>query len=186
MQRFYVETLGCPKNDVDSDKLVGALVADGMEATDDAAAADLVVVNTCAFIGDARQESIDTILALDDQRGDGSKLIVTGCMAERYGSELAEAMPEVDQVAGFGQAFNLVPAERDGTETPNGSGGATEADPGLVDSAALNSICSTFRDRRRLRRGRTSRSPKAATVRAGSVRFRASAAPSAVATSSRS
>ena len=64
-QRFYIETLGCPKNDVDSDKLVGALLADGMEATDDAALADLVVVNTCAFIDDARRESIDTILALD-------------------------------------------------------------------------------------------------------------------------
>ena len=120
MQRFYVETLGCPKNDVDSDKLVGALVADGMEATDDAAAADLVVVNTCAFIGEARQESIDTILALDEQRAADSRLVVTGCMAERYGSELAEALPEVDQVAGFGQAFNLVPAERDGTEVPAG------------------------------------------------------------------
>ena len=53
-QRFYIETLGCPKNDVDSDKLVGALLADGMEPTDDAALADLVVVNTCAFIDDAR------------------------------------------------------------------------------------------------------------------------------------
>jgi ribosomal protein S12 methylthiotransferase len=120
VQRFYVETLGCPKNDVDSDKLVGALVADGMEATDDASLADLVVVNTCAFIGEARQESIDTILALDEIRGEGSKLVVTGCMAERYGDELAEALPEVDQVAGFGQAFNLVPAERDGSELPSG------------------------------------------------------------------
>ena len=122
MQRFYVETLGCPKNDVDSDKLIGALVADGMEATADAADADLVVVNTCAFIGDARQESIDTILALDETRGADSRLVVTGCMAERYGDELAEALPEVDQVAGFGQAFNLVPAERDGTEVPAGHG----------------------------------------------------------------
>jgi len=120
VQRFYVETLGCPKNDVDSDKLVGALVADGMEATDDAATADLVVVNTCAFIGEARQESIDTILALDEARTADSRLVVTGCMAERYGSELAEALPEVDQVAGFGQAFNLVPVERDGTEVPVG------------------------------------------------------------------
>jgi ribosomal protein S12 methylthiotransferase len=71
-QRFYIETLGCPKNDVDSDKLVGALLADGMEATDDAALADLVVVNTCAFIDEARRESIDTILALDELRMDGS------------------------------------------------------------------------------------------------------------------
>jgi ribosomal protein S12 methylthiotransferase len=101
-QRFYVETLGCPKNQVDSDKLVGTLLADGMSATDDPAAADLVVVNTCAFIEEARKESIDTILALDEQRKKGARLVVTGCMAERYGAELAEALPEVDQVAGFG------------------------------------------------------------------------------------
>jgi ribosomal protein S12 methylthiotransferase len=120
-QRFYIETLGCPKNDVDSDKLVGALLADGMEATDDAALADLVVVNTCAFIDDARRESIDTILALDEQRRTGSRLVVTGCMAERYGDELAAELPEVDQVAGFGQAFNVTPETRDGTEVPAGS-----------------------------------------------------------------
>ncbi|HEY5876884.1 MAG TPA: 30S ribosomal protein S12 methylthiotransferase RimO [Ilumatobacteraceae bacterium] len=101
-QRFYVETLGCPKNQVDSDKLIGTLLADGMESTEDVTAADLVVVNTCAFIEDARKESIDTILALDEQRHDGARLVVTGCMAERYGAELAEALPEVDQVAGFG------------------------------------------------------------------------------------
>ncbi len=120
-QRFYIETLGCPKNDVDSDKLVGALLADGMEPTDDAALADLVVVNTCAFIDDARRESIDTILELDEQRADGSRLVVTGCMAERYGDELAAELPEVDQVAGFGQAFNVTPVERDGTEVPKGA-----------------------------------------------------------------
>ena len=101
-QRFYVETLGCPKNDVDSDKIVGTLLADGLIATDDPSLADLVVVNTCAFIEDARKESIETVLALGAQRKDGARLVVTGCMAERYGSELAEALPEVDQVAGFG------------------------------------------------------------------------------------
>jgi len=101
-QRFYVQTLGCPKNDVDSDKIVGTLLADGLIATDDPSLADLVVVNTCAFIEDARKESIDTVLALGAQRKDGARLVVTGCMAERYGAELAEALPEVDQVAGFG------------------------------------------------------------------------------------
>ena len=106
-QRFYVETLGCPKNQVDSDKLIGTLLADGMVATDDASKADLVVVNTCAFIDEARKESIDTILALEDRRKVGGRLVVTGCMAERYGSELAEALPEVDQVAGFGVPVNL-------------------------------------------------------------------------------
>ena len=101
-QRFYVQTLGCPKNDVDSDKIVGTLLADGLIATDDPSLADLVVVNTCAFIEDARKESMDTVLALGAQRKDGARLVVTGCMAERYGAELAEALPEVDQVAGFG------------------------------------------------------------------------------------
>ena len=107
-QRFYVETLGCPKNQVDSDKLIGTLLADGMTATDDPSKADLVVVNTCAFIDEARKESIDTILALEDQRKKGGRLVVTGCMAERYGSELADALPEVDQVSGFGVPVNLM------------------------------------------------------------------------------
>lgn len=106
-QRFYVETLGCPKNQVDSEKLIGTLLADGMTATDDPSKADLVVVNTCAFIDEARRESIDTILALEDTRKKGGKLVVTGCMAERYGHELAEALPEVDQVAGFGVPVTL-------------------------------------------------------------------------------
>jgi ribosomal protein S12 methylthiotransferase len=106
-ERFYIETLGCPKNQVDSDKLVGTLLADGLEATDDPARADLVVVNTCAFIEDARQESIDTILALDEQRRRGARLVVTGCMAERYGEELAAALPEVDAVSGFGVPVRL-------------------------------------------------------------------------------
>lgn len=106
-QHFYVETLGCPKNQVDSDKIIGTLIADGMTATGDASLADLVVVNTCAFIDEARKESIDTILALDEQRKAGARLVVTGCMAERYGAELSEALPEVDQVAGFGVPVNL-------------------------------------------------------------------------------
>src|SRR4051794_35248147 len=100
-QSFWVETLGCPKNAVDSDKVVASLLADGLVPADDAGRADLVVVNTCAFIEAARQESIDTVLALGDTRKDGSRLVVTGCMAERYGDELAEALPEVDAVVGF-------------------------------------------------------------------------------------
>jgi ribosomal protein S12 methylthiotransferase len=104
---FYIETLGCPKNQVDSEKLLGTLLADGLVATDDVADADLVVVNTCAFVESARQESIDVILALDDARHAGSRLVVTGCMAERYPTELAEALPEVDRVAGFGVPVSL-------------------------------------------------------------------------------
>jgi len=106
-QRYYIETLGCPKNQVDSEKIAGTLVAQGLVATDDPAKADVVVVNTCAFIEEARQESIDTLLVLDDQRKKSSRLVVTGCMAERYGEELAEAMPEADQIAGFGVPIQL-------------------------------------------------------------------------------
>ena len=103
--RFYVETLGCPKNQVDSDKIVGTLLHDGLSPTDDPTSADVVVVNTCAFIEEARKESIDVILQLDGARADGSRLVVTGCMAERYGDELAAELPEVDAVVGFGGAI---------------------------------------------------------------------------------
>ena len=106
-QRFYLESLGCPKNDVDSDKIIGTLMLDGLERTDDASLADLVVVNTCAFIEDARRESIDTVLALSKQRKNGARVVVTGCMAERYGSELAESLPEADHIAGFGVPITL-------------------------------------------------------------------------------
>ena len=107
---FVVHTLGCPKNQVDSDKLTGLLVADGLSPARDAAEADLVVVNTCAFVEEARQESIDTILALAETKASGASLVVTGCLAERYGDELAEALPEVDRIAGFGVALTAAAA----------------------------------------------------------------------------
>jgi ribosomal protein S12 methylthiotransferase len=106
-QKFYIETLGCPKNQVDSEKIIGTLLADGLTATSDPSKADVVVVNTCAFIDEARKESIDTLLTLDDQRKRSSRLVVTGCMAERYGDELAEALPEADQIAGFGVPIQI-------------------------------------------------------------------------------
>src|SRR5437762_12300926 len=98
-QRFWVETLGCPKNQVDSDKLTGTMLADGLVPACGPSDADVVVVNTCAFIEAAREESIDTILAMSDNRKPGARLVVTGCLAERYGSEVADAIPEVDAVA---------------------------------------------------------------------------------------
>jgi ribosomal protein S12 methylthiotransferase len=106
-RRFYIETLGCPKNDVDSDKVAGTLLAEGYEQTDDPSRADVVVVNTCAFIDEARKESVDTIRALDSARKRSSRLVVTGCMAERYGANLAELVPEADQIAGFGVPIRL-------------------------------------------------------------------------------
>jgi ribosomal protein S12 methylthiotransferase len=100
-QRFWIETLGCPKNQVDSDKLVGTMLADGMQPASAPETADLVVVNTCAFIEEARQESIDVVLALSARRREGAEVVVTGCLAERHGDELAAALPEVS-VRGFG------------------------------------------------------------------------------------
>ena len=72
---------------------MGLLISEGNTQTDDVSQADVVVVNTCAFIEEARRESIDTILNLYDQRKEGSRLVVTGCMAERYGDELAAELP---------------------------------------------------------------------------------------------
>lgn len=106
-RRFHVETLGCPKNAVDSDKVVASLLADGMVAAEGVGDADLVVVNTCAFVESARRESIEVALALADAKRPGAKLVVTGCLAERYGGELAAAMPEADAVVGFGGAGAL-------------------------------------------------------------------------------
>jgi ribosomal protein S12 methylthiotransferase len=106
--RFYVETLGCPKNAVDSDKVVATLLADGLLPADAPADADLVVVNTCAFVEAARQESIEVALALAADKRAGARLVVTGCMAERYGEELAAALPEADAVVGFEREGALV------------------------------------------------------------------------------
>ena len=101
-ERYWITTLGCPKNEVDSQKLIGRLTAGGYEPAQEPGEADLVVVNTCAFIDAAREESIETILDLDSLRKLGSRLVVTGCLAERSGQELAAALDEIDLVAGFG------------------------------------------------------------------------------------
>ena len=82
-------------------------MADGLVPAAAVDEADVVVVNTCAFIEAARQESVDTVLALDELRRPGARLVVTGCMAERYGEELATALPEVDAVSGFGVPVTL-------------------------------------------------------------------------------
>ncbi|MCZ7530720.1 MAG: 30S ribosomal protein S12 methylthiotransferase RimO [Acidimicrobiia bacterium] len=109
--RFFVETLGCPKNAVDSDKVVGSLLDDGLVPAGSVGEADLVVVNTCAFVEEARTESIDVTLALDEARKPGSRLVVTGCLAEHAGDELAAALPEVDAVVGFAGEGWLAPVE---------------------------------------------------------------------------
>ena len=90
-------TLGCARNEVDSEELAGRLEAGGWELADDAEGADVVLVNTCGFIQAAKQESIDELLGA---AGSGAKVVAAGCLAERYGSGLAEALPEA-QVLSF-------------------------------------------------------------------------------------
>lgn len=112
--RYFIETLGCPKNHVDSEKLAGLLDEQGYEPTSSVVDADLVVANTCAFIEAAREESVEVVLELAERKRASARLVVTGCLAERYGDELAAALPEVDLVAGFGQNLWAAPA----TPTP--------------------------------------------------------------------
>ena len=96
-------TLGCTRNDVDSEELAGRLSAEGWTLVDDAAVADVAVVNTCGFIEQAKKDSIDAILEANDLREHGrtQKVVAVGCLAERYGKELADELPEADAVLGF-------------------------------------------------------------------------------------
>jgi ribosomal protein S12 methylthiotransferase len=96
-------TLGCARNDVDSEELAARLEADGFVLVDDAEAADTVVVNTCGFVEEAKKDSVDALLAASDLKDTGvaQAVVAVGCMAERYGNELAESLPEADAVLGF-------------------------------------------------------------------------------------
>src|SRR5688572_24556027 len=105
-------SLGCPKNLVDSEVMLGLAQQAGHQLTREAAEADVLVVNTCAFIDKAKQESIDAILEMAEHKKTGNcrKLVVTGCMAERYREELREQIPEIDAVLGTGEVPQIVQA----------------------------------------------------------------------------
>ncbi|MEU5897245.1 30S ribosomal protein S12 methylthiotransferase RimO [Streptomyces venezuelae] len=96
-------TLGCARNEVDSEELAGRLEADGWQLVEDAEDADVAVVNTCGFVEAAKKDSVDALLEANDLKGHGKTqaVVAVGCMAERYGKELAEALPEADGVLGF-------------------------------------------------------------------------------------
>lgn len=96
-------TLGCARNEVDSEELAGRLAADGWELVTDPGIADIALVNTCGFIESAKKDSIDALLEAHSQKSDGTlrAVVAVGCMAERYGKELAEALPEADAILGF-------------------------------------------------------------------------------------
>lgn len=106
--KVWLTTLGCSKNQVDSDKVTAVVHDAGYVDADSAETADVVMVNTCAFIEDARRESVDTILELADQKQSDAKLIVLGCMAQRYEQELVEALPEADAVIGLDRYGEIV------------------------------------------------------------------------------
>ncbi|WP_328667670.1 30S ribosomal protein S12 methylthiotransferase RimO [Streptomyces sp. NBC_00322] len=96
-------TLGCARNEVDSEELAGRLAADGWELVEEASDADVAVVNTCGFVEAAKKDSVDALLEANDLKDQGrtQAVVAVGCMAERYGKELAEALPEADGVLGF-------------------------------------------------------------------------------------
>ncbi|GAB3059758.1 30S ribosomal protein S12 methylthiotransferase RimO [Intrasporangium mesophilum] len=96
-------TLGCTRNEVDSEELAGRLLAEGWRLVDDAGDADVAVVNTCGFVEQAKKDSIDALLEASDLKADGrtQKVVAVGCLAERYGEQLAEQLPEADAVLGF-------------------------------------------------------------------------------------
>lgn len=104
MKKVALVTLGCARNEVDSEEVAGRLAADGWELVTDSAQADIAVVNTCTFVESAKKDSIDALLEADSLRKSGVKKVVAiGCMAERYGKELAASLPEADAVLGFDQ-----------------------------------------------------------------------------------
>jgi len=130
----HLTTLGCPKNQVDSELMLGLLAAAGVAIVDRAEDADCLVVNTCAFIDRARQESIDTIfrLARMKERGRCRTLVVTGCLTQRYGADILREMPEVDGILGTSDLERIVDLVRDAGARHDW---ATGAPPGYVYDA---------------------------------------------------
>jgi len=114
----YFVSLGCPKNRVDSEVMVGVARGAGYEVVADAEEAETIVINTCGFIGEAKKESIDTILELSELKKQGgcSRLVVTGCLSQRYPNELASEMPEVDHFLGSSDMLKLGDVLRGGAD----------------------------------------------------------------------
>jgi ribosomal protein S12 methylthiotransferase len=133
-------SLGCPKNLVDSEVMLGIAEQAGHEITTDADGADVVIVNTCAFIDRAKQESIDTILEMaEKKKATGARLVVTGCLAERYRADLQKEMPEIDAVLGTGDVPSILEAIQPGSTAarPTGASPMTfyKRDPGRASAA---------------------------------------------------
>ena len=109
LKKVYFLSLGCPKNRVDTDVMAASLVQNGMMLVFDPKDADLIVINTCSFIHDARKESVDAILELAEYKNSGrcKFLVAAGCLPQRYGKELLESLPEIDLITGTGMPDKL-------------------------------------------------------------------------------
>lgn len=115
MPRVFLSSLGCAKNLVDSEVMLGSLINDGYSISLTPKEADVIIVNTCAFIGPAKKESIDTILELSEYKniGNAKALVVAGCLAQRYHDELLKEIPEIDLFIGTGEYSKIVPLVND-------------------------------------------------------------------------
>ncbi|MBR3296542.1 MAG: MiaB/RimO family radical SAM methylthiotransferase, partial [Firmicutes bacterium] len=98
--KVFIKTLGCEKNTIDSEFAAGLLVNEGNTLTDDPQDADVIIVNTCGFIEDAKRQSVETILELADAKTEGQRLVITGCLSQRYAGDLSKDIPEADLILG--------------------------------------------------------------------------------------
>src|SRR5439155_13695171 len=113
-KQVYFVSLGCPKNRVDTEVMLGLTGEAGFTIAREPEQASVIVVNTCGFIGDAKEESVDTILEMARFKEAGSceRLVVTGCLSQRYGGDLSRDLPEVDHFLGSGDVDKIVGAIR--------------------------------------------------------------------------
>src|SRR5688572_15207466 len=142
MMKIHLTTLGCPKNQVDSELMLGMLTQAGFPLVDTAEEAECLIVNTCAFIDRAREESINTILELARLKKDGAcrALIVTGCLTQRYGLEILKELPEVDGIMGTSNLSRIVDLVKQASGRHDW---ATSAPPGYLYDATTPRLLTT-------------------------------------------
>src|SRR5512145_3511029 len=140
--KIHLTTLGCPKNQVASELMLGMLAGACFSLVDHAEEADCLIVNTCAFIDRAREESVRTILELAQLKegGRATSLIVTGCLAQRYGADLLRELPEVDGLLGTSGLERIVDLVR---QAAGRRDWATSAPPGYLYDAATPRLLSS-------------------------------------------
>jgi ribosomal protein S12 methylthiotransferase len=157
-------TLGCARNDVDSEELAGRLAQDGWQLVDDPATADIAVVNTCGFIESAKKDSVDALLEAHSLKADGTlrAVVAVGCMAERYGKELAEALPEADAILGFddyedisGRLRKILDGEKPKAHTPKDRRTLIPISPAARQEARTFKESSEAQDKFKLGQGST-------------------------------